>query len=372
LIRGVIPSAGSSSDGYVRPADWPAMPATAANKIDILAAVYNTDGNFVAVSATATGGFTVNWGDGTAPQTYTSGATASYQYSYAASGLGALTSEGYKTAIISITPTTSNDITAFDLSVKNATIGLNTYCNPWLDIQVNTPSCTAAAFSSTLTCRSLTRVVIKAIGSVTALDNWFTNCASLRRVEFPIGSLASVTSLYQAFMNCASLWNVTFPAGSLTSANDWTQCFSGCSCLNGQNFPSGTLVNALHLDHIFDQCYSLTKIVFPSGSLTGSCNVNNAFAGCYSLRSVRFATGSCGGIFNTTSMFSGCQNLEEITNFAVPVSFSISTCSLSGPSLDAIYTALPSVSGQTVTRSNNRGAGSDNPPIAEAKGWTVV
>ena len=159
-----------ASAGWVRPADWPAMPASNSNEIDILTAVWNNGSNYCALSCTVSSGtYTVDWGDGTAPQTYTSGTRASYQYSYSASGLGALTAEGYKTAMVKVTPTTGGaTITAFDTGQKNSAL-TQVSSNPWLDMQVNAPACTSMAVSSSGTnCEYLQRCNVIAIGSVTS------------------------------------------------------------------------------------------------------------------------------------------------------------------------------------------------------------
>jgi hypothetical protein len=64
--------------------------------------------------------------------------------------------------------------------------------------------------------------------------------------------------------------------------------------------------------------------------------------------------------------------LANVVNCAIPITFSLANCNLSAANLNAIYTALPTVSGQTITRSGNIGAASDTPTIATAKGWTVA
>jgi hypothetical protein len=74
----------------------------------------------------------------------------------------------------------------------------------------------------------------------------------------------------------------------------------------------------------------------------------------------------------TTTAFSACASLSRIINCAIPVSFSIASCKLAGAQLDEIYTALPTVVGQTITVSSNHGLVDDTPTIASGKGWTVV
>ena len=173
------------------------MPTSVANEVDILAAVWNNGSNYCALKVTTSAGtYTVNWGDGSGPQTYTSGTTASYQYSYSASGLGPLTSEGYKTAIINVYPTTGGaTITALDTGQRNSLLS-GSASNPWLDMQINASSLTTVSISgSVVNSEYLQRCNIVAIGAVTTLQSCFQNCFALQSVTFPSGSLAAVTTL---------------------------------------------------------------------------------------------------------------------------------------------------------------------------------
>jgi hypothetical protein len=51
---------------------------------------------------------------------------------------------------------------------------------------------------------------------------------------------------------------------------------------------------------------------------------------------------------------------------------SILNCKLSAAALNSYYTALPTVTGQTLTVTGNWGTATDNPAIATAKGWAVT
>ena len=70
------------STGYVRPADWPALPTISEGeqKFAGLYAVFDSDSNFIALSAT--GAYTVDWGDGSTPENIASGVQANHIYDY--------------------------------------------------------------------------------------------------------------------------------------------------------------------------------------------------------------------------------------------------------------------------------------------------
>jgi hypothetical protein len=375
------------------------MPASIANSVDILAAVFDHNSNYCAVKITcSTGTYSVDWGDGTTDTGVTSNTQKDHLYSYSDADLnGSESTRGYKQALIRITPDTGN-ITAVNLNVRHASLTVNA-TTPWLDIAVNASSATVLSFyAASISAPIVERINIVAIGAVTTLANSFNSCTNLQSITFPSGSLSGVTSLNAAFKGCASLKSITFPSGSLSAVTTLFQAFSGCSSLQTVNFPAGSLDVDLttvaeafsacaQLKSItfpagslsgvtttalmFNTCTSLQSVVFPSGALVAVTTIASMFAACVSLQNVEVPSGFGASIVTTTSAFGNCLSLGKITNCTIPVSFTAGF-RLSAAALDAIYTALPTVVGQTITITGNPGASGDDPTIATAKGWTVA
>jgi hypothetical protein len=122
----------------------------------------------------------------------------------------------------------------------------------------------------------------------------------------------------------------------------------------------------------WQNCSSLQSLTFPSGFGSAVTTLASAWSGCGSLQSLTFPSGFGSSIITTTTAFSTCGNLSHIENLAVPITFSVASCKLSGTELDSIYTALPAAVAQTITVTSNYGTSSDTPSIAEAKGWSVT
>ena len=354
LIGALDAYVSASATSYNRPGDWLAMPTDATNQICILAAVYdpaiadslNDALNKVAVNITLSSGtYSVNWGDGTTDTGIASATTQDHTYTYGDTDLnGSESTRGYKQAMVTIT-TSGGDITAFNLSVKNTGVSGN-YVNPWLDMQINTPSCTSINIRNTQAAYSLERINFTAIGAVTSLTTAFQACYALQSVSFPTGSLSGVTTLSNAFSACYALQSVSFPSGSLASCT--------------------TLANA------FFTCYALQSVSFPSGSLASCTTLASAFSGCSALQSIDFPSGwNPTVLVTTTNAFTSCSVLANIDNCAIPVSFSVASCNLSSAALDEIYTALPTAA-QTITVTSNYGTTGDTPSIATGKTWTVT
>ena len=77
---------------------------------------------------------------------------------------------------------------------------------------------------------------------------------------------------------------------------------------------------------------------------------------------------------NAAIFVGGCSQLARAQIFGMRFSFSVASCKLSAVALNEIFTALPTVVGQTITVTGNYGINQTgyDPPIATAKGWVVT
>ena len=135
---------GATGSQWTRPADWPALPVLAPTdqKFVGLYGVENNEGNYVSVLAKCSSGtYTVDWGDGTVDAGCTSDVKIDHWYDYSDADLGAAMADGYKAAVVTITPDSGN-LTKIDLQQKHSLPGLPTtaFNVNWLDIAINGPS----------------------------------------------------------------------------------------------------------------------------------------------------------------------------------------------------------------------------------------
>lgn len=238
-------------------------------------------------------------------------------------------------------------------------------------------------------CASITTIPKLDLSSIQETQNMFSGCRSLR--EIPTLNTSSSTNMSNMFLNCSSLSFI--PTLNLTNAVDVSYMFSGCSSIR---FVPILLINsATNAEYMFYNCTSLeyaNNMYLPLctnfNSMFESCKsikrvgeiytdtsttLVGMYRGCSNLSDIRNVRGE-GAIstFGYESMFANCPNLSSINNINLKYSFSLQNCKLSGTALNTIYTALPSVSGQTITVTGNHGTDTHTPSIATAKGWTVV
>ena len=193
----------ASSTGWSRPSDWPVLPTVhdGDQKFVGLHAVFNHDSNFIALSAT--GAYTVDWGDGSAPENIASGVQANHVYDYATVS-SQVTSRGYKTCVVTVIPQSGN-LTGINLSKKHVQAGLNNYSTGWLEIAIG------GVFSAT-------GLVIGTTGPV--LHRMLESIVSLFNTS-------AVTNMYSMFNGCYSLSTVNM-ANIKVSVS-----FSGCKMSKG-------------------------------------------------------------------------------------------------------------------------------------------
>ena len=244
------------------------------------------------------GTVTVDWGDGTTPDTLTGTSTSTVKWTpnhaYAAPGeyVIKLTVDGTMefygagssptgSAILRYSSDSNNRNIVYHNSVQKIEIGngvtsireytfIGCYSLASITMPNGITSIGQAAFSN---CYSLTSITIP--DGVTSITNSaFNNCSSLSSITIPDGVTSIVSN---AFSNCSSLSSITMPDGVTSIAS---MAFSDCYSLASITIPDG--VTSIE-QYAFSDCYSLTSITIPDGvtSIT-----NRVFYNCYSLSSI--------------------------------------------------------------------------------------
>ena len=300
---------------WQRPPDWLSLPTVSGGdqKLVGLYKIINGD-NWFAVSVA--GAYTIDWGDGTTTNT-ASGTTTYKNLSWSSYSSTTATTDGFRQAIITITPQSGSTLTSVNLNVKHNQSGLPAYATGWLDVKM------AGASLTTLT-----------VGGSTVYNS------ALKRFEFVGGSALTYGGVM--FNSCYQL--ATIVGTSWTSGiSDFTSMFQGCSSLSA----------------------------IPLINTAAGTSFASMFQGCSSLRTVPALNTAAGTSF--TNMFNGCSSLESAPLDGTRYAISYASCALSSAELDAIYTGLGTAAGsQTITVTSNYGTTGDTPSIATGKGWTVT
>jgi hypothetical protein len=288
---------------YKRPADWLPLPALALGeqKVVGLHLVGDHDSNFCGISAT--GAYTVDWGDGTV-ENFASGTSAFHNFSYATVG-GAPTSEGYRQAIVTVTPQGAGNLATVNLCVKHTVpAGLQSYAPGWLDVKAVGANLTGITFVSAGQVARLLRC-FEYVGpsNMTNALNMFLGCTGLQTV---MGTewTAKIGSAESMFSGCTILRRI--PALDLSKVTNMTSMFSGCRLLRDVPALNTPLLN--NLTNTFNQCLSLKQ--GPDLDTSEVTQLATTFQGCTSLESIPLY--DTGKAVNMANFVSGCTKLETI------------------------------------------------------------
>jgi hypothetical protein len=364
----VAGGAAAPAEDWVRPSDWPALPAVADTDQVFygLHAVFDHESNFATIRCQ--GAFTVDWGDGSSPVNVASNTTAEYNYSYAAAGLGAVTSRGYKTAIVTVTPQAGQTLSAIDLGQKHTQSGLvNGHSSQWLDMRLamNNVGTVTTFVNTTWLHRLLERFEWVGGSSVqTSFASFLRDCSLLR--SLPLFNTGEGTSFNFFLAGCSSLSVVPlFNTGKGTNFNNFMQVCP--SLLNPPlfNTAQGTTFRFFYLFNSSLQSIPLYNVSLGQ-DFTSFCE------SCVSLQSIPALNFTAGT--NLSSLLSACASMSRIqATFPASLNINLASRALGPAALNEIYTNLPTASGTpTITVTGNWGTAAHDPTIATNKGWTVT
>lgn len=398
-------------EDWVRPEDWLTLPELIAGeqKVVGLHAVWG-DSDFAAVLCN--GAYTVDWGDGTV-ENIASGVKAEHLFNYSALA-GTECSDGYRQAIVTITPQTGETLTSVDFQQKHSQSNLPAYAAGWLDIGIVGSSISSLSIGGN-TCRmsDLFSFLFRGSNLLTSLSSLFSNCHKLQSVSFDYTS--AVTNTSSMFYSCYSLRTVTlFDTSSVTNMNSMFY-----SCLSLRILPLFDTSLVINMAAMFRACQSLITIpLFNTSSVTAMPNMffacyslkaipqintssvtdmSNMFAGCSSLQTIPQLNTSLvinfqnmfqncnslptipsldtGNATNNSNMFYGCYSLQRAKCNGTKANVSYLNCKLSATELEAIFDGLATVSSATITITGNWGTSlltAAQLAIATNKGWTVT
>ena len=345
---------GGRHPSWVRNPSWAALPdPTGLAKFVGLHAVY-VESNFLALSASGSLGYTVDWGDGTAAENIATGVTAYHQYDYAAAGLASTnapvtltdagdlvtrTAHGYADGmtvqfynIVTTTGLTDNytyfvisatantfqvslttggsavalttDGTATLLNYKQAIVsivpqGAGTFTVLNLNIKHNQTG--LGAYSSGFLDIAL------AGSAMTTLNIGGSNIFLADLEQAKIIGTNLINSFSAMFQNCYSLQSV--PLLDTAAGITFTSMFNSCTSL--QSVPLFNTALGTNFSSMFSSCNSLTSV--PLLNTASGTNFTSMFTGCTSLQSVPLFNTALGTAF--ANMFQSCSALQSVPLF---------------------------------------------------------
>lgn len=290
---------------YVPPSQWVSLPKInpGDQRFAGVFAIYD-DANFAAFQViTSAGNYVVDWGDGTTGS-FASSTTA--QKKYEPSVYASLTSDvfrGYKTLVISVTPTTGN-LTQINLSSNyQGQTNLNTgRSKGWLNIRVAGATISVMHYGAS---SKLEQIEFVGPNQITSMGSHFSPLYSLKKIPQYFTGRATTWAL--CFNGTPAL--TTVPAFDLSSTTSTAQMFYGANAL--KYVPWMDTSKVTNMNQMFYFCVGLRSV--PPFNTSNVTNMSGMFIGCYALKSVpKFNTSKVTTFANT---FQWCTSLKTVPNF---------------------------------------------------------
>jgi len=320
--------------GWYKPADWLdyTVPAASDQKIIGTVAVFNQDSNYFAVNMTTTDAstYTVDWGDGTSDN-FASGTTAEKNYLWSDISSGTVTSEGYRQAIVTITPTTAGRTFAtVSPSRRHSAItsGIR-FFSPWTSLAIAAPNATSIILGPNQTTNATMALAqqIQIISSnITSAGNLFSNCFALQDVVF--NTSATLTTTSAMFSSCRMLKKAPF--FNTASVTTMSSMFS--SCISLESVPLYNTSSVTNMSSMFNGAESIRTVpLFNTASVT---NMQNMFFSASSLKSVPLW--NTAAVTNMSNMFFNAISLKSVPLFNTAAVTNMSSFLYSTSSLETI------------------------------------
>lgn len=299
---------------WVRQADWISITGVSTGQVIFLASDATNGKYTIRTTSTGGGNIYIDWGDGSSPDTISSGSATDTSHTFTTGGTAC--SLGYNTWKITITSDGGTRITGCQIITNSSDFA--EYPSGLLEAWYGDTTITTAASyfneqSGTVTTPWFTYLeYVKLPEGMTATNSlervFFNGCRMLKRVDMPT-SCPNNQTLQETFYECNSLVDpIVFPQ-DMTGVTTCTELFTGCYSLQKvvypPTFPNCTTINRMHFNN-----WALGECNLPV--LENCTNFTLAFSACQSLKSVNISKWKSSATITLSSMFASCSSLQSV------------------------------------------------------------
>ena len=300
---------------WTRQGDWVSITGVSTGEIIFLVSDATDAKYTIRTTSTGGGNIYIDWGDGSSPDTISSGAATNTDHTFTTGGTAC--SLGYNTWKITITSDSGTRITNCNV-ISNST-NFSEYPSGLLeawygDTTIITANNYFSEQSGIATTPWFTYLeYVKLPEGMTATDSllrvFFNGCRMLKKVDMPI-SCPDNQTLQETFYECNSLVDpIIFPQ-DMTGVTRADQTFFNCYALQGVIYPP-TFPNCTTLSRVHQNNWALGECILPI--LENCIEWSLAFNACQSLKSINIPKWKSSGTITLTSAFANCSSLESIT-----------------------------------------------------------
>ena len=273
---------------------------------------------------------TVDWGDGSAEQTFT---TNFPTHTYANAGTyeikvwGTCPKWGYAGGT-SVTTTQNSDYytyTQYLTKVKQfGELGAQRYgfaqCKNLTEVSGDN-LVTNRTFEKTTSmaymfsrCSKLTSLDVSSFdtSNVTDMAGMFDGCSSLTSLDVSNLDTQNVKDMCGMFVGCTKLTSLDVSNFDTSNVSNMAAIFSACSSLKSLNVSNFDTSNVTNMEGMFNECRNLIDLDVSKFNTAKVTVMSAMFSGCSSLKSLNVSKFNTSNVTTMSIMFNGCSALKNL------------------------------------------------------------
>ena len=246
---------------------------------------------------------TVDWGDGSAKQTFT---TDFPEHTYATAGT-------YKIGVSGTCPLWGYTGTASIFDKSNNYYAYTSYLVAVR--QFGSLNAERYIFSQCTKLKSVSgeNLVQKdTFSKTTTMEDMFYNCYNLTDIDVSGFDTSEVTDMSQMFRSCEKLKSLDLSNFDTSKVKDMGYMFYDCwelASLNVSNFKG---INSTRMTDMFNRCKKLTDIKLTNFDTSGTTDMTRMFSECSSLTKLDLSSFDTSKVTSMSYMFAYCENLTSV------------------------------------------------------------
>ena len=273
---------------------------------------------------------TVDWGDGSAEQTFTTNFPA---HTYATAGTyeikvwGTCPKWGYASGNTVSSTSNSNyyTYTQYLTKVKQfGELGAQQYgfaqCKNLTEVSGDnlvtnrTFEKTASMAYMFYSCSNLTSLDVSGFDTskVTNMSYMFRNCSKLTSLDVSGFDTSKVTNMSYMFDNCSKLTSLDVSGFDTSSVTNMKNMFSDCSNLTSLDVSGFDTSKVTSMSYMFSKCSKLTSLDVSGFDTANVTTMSGMFYNCTNLTSLDVSKFNTSNVTTMLGMFSNCSNLTSL------------------------------------------------------------
>ena len=168
---------------------------------------------------------------------------------------------------------------------------------------------------------------------LTNCNHIFTNCSSLKNLDFSNFNTDNVIDVSGMLSGCSSLTDLDLSNFNTKNVTDMSCMFSGCSSLKKLDFSNFKTDNVIDMSGMLSGCSSLTDLDLSNFNTKKVTNMSQMFSGCSALKNLGLSNFDTQNVTDMKEIFRDCKSFTNIdlSNFntkkVTDMSYMFSGCS---------------------------------------------